>query len=260
MKVKFCCGKREQQSFWSTVRVKLFVSVSKLMGFICKQIVSTSLHSWFSCSFGCIAVEDLQNASGPVCFPVVSFTSCSIALDLVTTLLLVQLCCVKCLLTSGMVSAPLVIIKDAVLLSFVSIVANGFTEGCLFEKCVNWWDIKVLPDIVQSNFISVCHTVSQHYTQARTETHFHHGYLLKGYRSRIITRIILIDKGYALWRTVIGTSSQTSVLKLKSILFLLKAFLQPESARLSWPLPFSSMENLPLLCFDSGSVSFPLVL
>lgn len=182
MRVKFCCGKREQQSFWSTVRVKLFLSVSTLLVFICKQIVSTSLHSWFSCSFGCIAAEDLQNASGPACFPMVSFISCSIALDSVTTLLLAQLCCVKCLLMSGMVSACLVIIKGAVLLSFVSIVANGFIEGCLFEKCVNWWDIKVLPGIVQSNYISVYPTISQHYTQTQTGTHFHvnhHGYLLK---------------------------------------------------------------------------------
>lgn len=162
--------------------------------------MSTSLHSWFSCSFGCIAVEDLQNASGSACFPVVSFILCSIALDLVTTLLLAQLCCVKCLLMSGMVSAAcLVTIKDAVLLSFVSIVANSFTESCLYEKCVNWWDIKVLPGIVQSNYISVHHAISQHYTQTQTGTHFHvnhHSYLLKGYRS------------YALWRTVTGTSSQ----------------------------------------------------
>lgn len=142
--------------------------------------MSTSLRSWFSCCFGCIAVEDLQNASGPVCFPVVSFILCSIALDLVTTLLLAQLCYVKCLLMSGMVSTCLVITKDAVLLSFVSIVANGFIEGCLFEKCVNRWDIKALRGVVQSNDISVYHTISQHYTQ--TATHFNvncHVYLLK---------------------------------------------------------------------------------
>lgn len=155
MRLKFCCGKREQQSFWSTVRVKLFLSVSKLLVFLCKQIVSTSLRSWFSCSFGCIAVEDLRNASGPACFPMVSCISCSIALDLVTTLLLAQLCCVKCLLMAGMVSACLVIVKDGILLSFVSIAANGFVEGCLFEKCVNWWSIKILSGLVQSNYISI---------------------------------------------------------------------------------------------------------
>lgn len=169
MRVKFCCGKREQ-SFLSTVRVKLLLSVSKLLVFVCKQIVSTSLRSWFSCSFGCIAVGDLQNASGPVCFPVVSFISCSTALDLVTTLLLAQLCCVKCLLMSGMVSACLVTIKDTVLVSFVSIVAHGFIESCLFQKCVNWWDIKVLPGIVQSNYISAYHTISQPWdTQTGTD-------------------------------------------------------------------------------------------
>lgn len=256
MRVKFYCGKREQQSFWSNVRVKLFLSVSKFLGFICMQIVSTSLRSWFFCSFGCIAVEDLQNASGPVCFPVVSFTSCSIALDLVTTLLLVQLCCVKCLLMSGMVSARLVIIKDAVLLSFVSIVANGFIEGCLFEKCVNWWDIKVLPGIVQSNYISGYRTVSQHYTQAQTGTHVHvnhHSYLLKGYRS------------YALWRTVIGTSYQTSVLKLESSFFVesfsaswvCKAVLGTSfffAGELATALPWLSQCLLSL-----GTVMFPLI-
>uniref|UniRef100_A0A8C9F0N8 Polyprenal reductase n=1 Tax=Pavo cristatus TaxID=9049 RepID=A0A8C9F0N8_PAVCR len=70
---------------------------------ICKQIVNASLHSWFSYSFGCIAFKDLQNASVPACFPMVSSTLCSIALDLVITLLLAQLCYVKCLLMLGMV-------------------------------------------------------------------------------------------------------------------------------------------------------------
>lgn len=126
MKVKFYCGEGKNSLFEALLGLNCSPLSQSCYFFICKQIVSTFLYSWFSCCFGCIAVEDLQNACGPVCFPMVSSTSCSTALDLVTTSLLAQLCYVKCLLRSGMVSACLVITKDAVLLPFVSIMANGF--------------------------------------------------------------------------------------------------------------------------------------